>query len=168
MAGMRRLGQDADAHSRETSFAGLPKSCKLLVIANAQNTAAGTVGIVFDTIANNYGGYALTKTGANYLGITLSEPGIYKVEAQAGVGLVGLVWIGASISINGAKVFADGSVHSTFHAGNAAVGTSIQVAGTVEAKAGDVIGLLVDCYGATPLNTGGTVWISIKKEGGQY
>lgn len=162
MAGMRRLGMDADAHSRDTGFAGLPKTIMAYPSADV-NTAAGVyVGMSIDTIFKNYGGYTLGG-GA----IIIPEPGIHIVGLQT-TWIGGAAYIGHAVAINGAV---SGLVNGLLDTRTNTIGVTnpmMSSSGPLELKQGDTLAIFIIGPGVNTVKGGGQSFLTVTKLGGQY
>lgn len=160
--GMRRFAQQADAQSKETGFAGLPKSIVAYPSAGV-NTAAGVyVGMSINTIYKNYGGYTLGG-GA----VIIAEPGIHLVGLQTSwVG--GAAYIGHAVALNGVV---SGSLNGLLDTRTNTAGVTNPVmttSGLMELAAGDTLAIFVIGPGINAVSGAGQSFITVCKLGGQY
>lgn len=156
----------ADAYSKETTYAGLPKAAKLMcIVADAGNVAFFNTR--FDTIAFNYGGFGIrpNATAGLFDGIIIQEPGVYEIAAQVAItnGAGNTVF---QIAVNGVNQFADGSLAQNITVVGG-VNLVLTVGTKIELKAGDIVS--AQYLQAVATNTIGRYsTLYVEKKGGVY
>lgn len=158
---MRTARGSFEAKSAAARAAGLPKICKIWRNA-AHNAAVGWTQVQFDNVAMNYGPYVPIDMNTATARLKVSEPGIYQIMAGWGVN-------GAANSHYGA-LYKNG-LQTIVEAGEGVSMSPFRHMGDwVECQAGDEWSMQIFTSStATTLLTGlNTLWLALKKEGGQY
>lgn len=168
---MRQSG--ADAQSKDTTFAGLPKAIKLVMLVNDNAPAAGVDTILrYDTIAFNYGAFLPdpNATAGLFQGVLIQEPGVYEVlhHYAWGGGTGGQVY--TYLTVNGSKTLPDGSsLLAGIGFGGEPGGWLYSMHWKGELKAGDVVQALQNQAGvATIVSLARYGQLYVEKKGGQY
>lgn len=154
-----------DTLSRDTEFAGLPKSA-LMYLSGSQIGAVGTILSSFDTVAWNDGPF----TPKDYAGFpallsgwTVQEPGIYDVQAQTAL-TSGGQFVRFSLNTPGTNPHA---IEVSRLANSTAGIDTMQFRAPMKMKAGDFVTCILTQNVA--FNTFATYqWLYIEKKGGQY
>lgn len=156
-----RTGPSADARSREVQYAGLPKSVKLWTVPQGNPGGVAATTLQFTNVLWNYGAYIVTFTGVNPTGITIPEPGLYRVDAFFETDRPSTP--GIYINRNAIQDTTLPIMRQSM--GTAGLGGGVSFSDIGQFAANDVL-TLVYTYD-TPLNTGYCA-LGVTKEGGQY
>ena len=158
-----RRARDGDSISRETQFAGLPKSA-MMFLSGSQTLAVGTQVASYDTVSWNDGPFVPSVYPgfpALFQGWIINEPGVYDIQAQIGVNSVNQ-FVRHSLNTP-----AGNTVENAFLANNTAGIDTQQFRAPIKCKAGDLVSVITTV--SVVCATFATYqWLYIEKKGGQY
>lgn len=159
----------ADAQSKETTHAGLPKAVRLNQNAVLQGMTLNTsVIMLFNNVCFNYGGYSFHMNGAYMDGIYIPEPGIYRLAAQvqtANSGHAPQLNIGLN---GGVQQFRDSSFIALSEQTANTAYPILRCEDSVELRAGDYVQSIYTSFNVASIAQLYYSTLTVTKEGGQY